>query len=176
MTELTLNASSLIYTLMPESKTLVPCVAVIIGIMIGWFSASQKVDGYDSSWHWKRVNEYRQYINGEIDKTDYHGYTYHDGEPDILPSLHALEKAAELRKLDLVFPNVPLSPEVTKYWMEFCNATDGMIEGSANLSYSKYKTIGVQPFRMVIWFKPEIEDKVDILIAGIEEFGSHGKL
>ena len=29
---------------MPKTKSLVPCVAVIIGIMIGWFSASEKVE------------------------------------------------------------------------------------------------------------------------------------
>jgi len=29
---------------MPESKTLVPCAAVIIGIMIGWFTANQETD------------------------------------------------------------------------------------------------------------------------------------
>ena len=41
---MTASCPILIYGVMTESKSLVPCIAVIIGIMIGWFSASQEIE------------------------------------------------------------------------------------------------------------------------------------
>jgi len=121
-------------------------------------------------WHWTRVREYQQYVNGKITKDEFGGYKYHDGEPDILPSLHALDKASEVSKIDLVFPQVPKSKEVTKYWMNLCNRTEGIVDAYANPSYVEFKTRGVQPFRMIVWYKPEYKDEILKMINKIEQF------
>ena len=149
---------------------------VYIVSLIVLLAGCSGVKEHDSAWHWKRVHEYREFVKGEIGKEQFGGYTYHDGQPDILPSLHALRKAAEIDEVDLVFPNVPNSKEVTKYWMTFCNSTEGIIEASANPSYVDFKTIGVQPFRMKVWYKPEAKAKIHELIAGIEALGKAGDL
>lgn len=139
--------------------------------LIALLAGCSQIKKHDVAWHWERVDEYRKYVNGEISKEQFGGYTYYDGQPDILPTLHALEIASEIDKVDLVFPNVPNSKEVVTYWLEFCNSTEGIIEASANPSYVEFKTAGVQPFRMKIWYKPEAKNEIHKLIAGIEEMG-----
>jgi len=45
---------------------------------------------------------------------------------DIRPSLAALVAKGELIHLDLVFPNVPRSSEVTMYWLQQCELIAAM--------------------------------------------------
>jgi hypothetical protein len=139
-------------------------------LVVGLVAGCSGIREPDVSWHWARVHEYQSYLKGEITKEEFRGYKYYGGQPDILPSLHALHKASELDEVDLIFPNIPKSKEVNKYWLEFCNSTDGIGDGRANQSYADFKTNGQQPFRMQVWYKPEVKDKIQELIAGIEAF------
>jgi len=50
---------------------------------------------------------------------------------DIRPSLAALVAKGELIHLDLVFPNVPRSSEVTMYWLQQCR-TSGRRPGASS--------------------------------------------
>ena len=92
-----------------------------------------------------------------------------------MPSLYALDRKGEIIHIDLVFPNVPKTEEVTRYWLEYVNAAPEIIYATANPSYVDYKTKGVEPFHMNIWFKPTGKQKVKRLIAGIEDFGANRK-
>ena len=111
-----------------------------------FLQSCNSIQEHNASWHWERVKEYRKFVNGEITKEQFHGYKYYTGTPDILPSLHYLSKYSKLNKLDLVFPNVPKSREVTLYWMTFCNKYPEIVEATSNPSYSNFETEGVQPF------------------------------
>jgi len=132
----------------------------------------------DSSRHWKRIDEYNEYLhNPKNRKRDEHGLGYIDDIPDIMPSLHALEKMGEIIHVFLVFPNVPQSEEVSRYWLRYVSDIPEIIYATGpSVSYAgdeTYRTKGVQPFYTNLWFKPTAEEKVKELIHGIEEFGEN---
>ena len=144
--------------------SIVLCTAVMIFLIQGCDSEK------DTKWHWKQIDQYNEYIhNPDNLKQDQHG-TYLDNVPDIMPSLHALEKAGEITHLDLVFPNVPESKEVTKLWMIYCDKEPGILYATGNPSYTEYKTSGTQPVHINIWFKTSVKDKVKQLIKDIGNF------
>ena len=125
----------------------------------------------DLSWHWTQVNSYQNYVDGKIEKEHFKGHKYFDGEPDIKSHLHSLEKASQIMSIDLVFPTIPKSKKVTKLWMNYCSNVKEIIYGEANPEYVDFKTKGVQPFHMKLWFKPSAKDHVQKLIKLIEEKG-----
>ncbi len=139
-------------------------LAMLCGVRIG-MKLSQKD-------HWQIIEHYRSYVE---DPENYQhdpvtGLSYVENPPDIGPSLAALVAKGELNHVDLVFPNVPYSRDVTTYWMHKCQHIHGIVEATANDEYVEFKTTGVQPFHMNIWFKDEAEEEVKELIAGIESF------
>ena len=89
---------------------------------------------------------------------------------DIRPSLAALVAKGELIHLDLVFPNVPRSSEVTMYWLQQCHETEGIVETWGNPEYAEFKTCGPQPLHVNLWFTKEATDEVKELIAAMESF------
>ena len=128
----------------------------------------------DSSWHWDRISEFNDYIhNPENLQRDDYGFSYLADVPDIMPNLYALEREGEIIHLDLVFPNVPKTKEVTTYWMEYVSNVPEIIYATANPSSTDYKTKGIELFHMNIWFKPTTIEKVKELISKIEEFGEN---
>ncbi len=141
-------------------------LGMLCGIVIG-LKLSQKD-------HWEVIQEYRSRIE---DPRSYEpagppGLLVADDLPDIGPSLAALVAKGELNHVDLVFPNVPYSRDVTTYWMQKCGEVDGIVEATGNHEYVEFKTSGVQPFHTNIWFTNEAKEEVKELIAGIESFAN----
>jgi len=144
---------------------LVGVLALLCGVVLGL-----KVSEKD---HWKAIKEYRRWVENpeSYEPAGPPGLLVsHDEPPDIGPSLAALEAKGELTHVDLVFPNVPSSREVTRYWMEQCQEIDGLVEATANPEYVEFKTSGLQPFHMNLWFTDEASEQVKELIAEIESF------
>ena len=128
---------------------------------------------HDNAWHWQQIKKHDDYISNLNNiKKDDNGFLLYENTPDIIPSLHALVKKGELTHINLVFPNVPKSKKVTKFWMNYCQNNPEIIYGLANPSYLHYKTKGVQPFHMQLWFKPESKEKIQKFIQQIEKFGN----
>ncbi len=132
----------------------------------------------DSSRHWKRIDEYNEYIrNPKNQKRDEElGLGYVDNVPDIMPNLHALAQMGEIIHLDLVFPNVPQTREVTTYWMIYVHDIPEIIYAMGYALYRGddiYRPKGVQLVHIQLWFKPTAEEKVKELIGGIEKFGEN---
>ena len=124
----------------------------------------------NSAWHWQKIKESHEYsLNPENFKHIGGGLVACDA-PDIMSSLYALEKTGEVIHLDLIFPNVPQSKAVNIYWIKYCKNAPEIIEAWANPSYIEYKTSGVQPFHMQLWFKPEHKAKIQKFIEEIEKF------
>jgi hypothetical protein len=63
--------------------------------------------------------------------------------------------------------------ETTRYW-ERIDEYRKYVNGE--ISNVDFKTAGVQPFRMKIWYKPEAKAEIHKLIAGIEKFGKEKDL
>ncbi len=150
-------------------KRLLPYLAVgLLGIALGVLARPEPAEED----HWQIIRDYRSYLD------DPENYRYEPGPGvwsagaprDIGPNLAALVAKGELNHLDMVFPNVPYGREVTRYWMQKCQEIDGLVEGFANHSYVEFKTSGIQPFQMEIWFTHEAEAGVKEMISGIESF------
>ena len=126
----------------------------------------------DVAWHWDRVDEYNEYLrNSGNRKSDAQGYSYVDDAPDIMPSLCVLEREGEIEHIDLVFPNVPKTEEVAKFWLQFVNGTPSIVYATANPSCPEFTTEGIELFHTNLWFKPSAKAKVKELIGKIEQFG-----
>jgi len=123
------------------------------------------------SWHWKQIERYNAYIRDPNNLKEDQSSSYIDDVPDIMPSLYALHKAGEITHLDLVFPNVPQTREVTRYWMAYCEKDADIIYATGNPSYAEFQTSGVQPVHLNIWFKPIAKERVKELINAMEESG-----
>jgi hypothetical protein len=148
-----------------KGKKMKRYIALLISfILIG--CTTQK----DSTWYWQKIKESQAYANNPDNYKHVGGGLVACNAPDIMSSLYALEKRGEIIHLDLVFPNVPQSREVSKFWMNYCKQTPGIIEAWANPSYIEYKTQGVQPFHMQLWFKPENKEIIQKFIKEIEKF------
>jgi len=76
----------------------------------------------------------------------------------------------ELTHIDLVFPNVPKTPEVTKYWMQRCQAIEGIVEATANPEYGEFKTSGTQRLHINMWFTAEAKEAVKKLVSELQSF------
>lgn len=126
---------------------------------------------HDSAWHWARIKQYNEYIHDPKNLKQDNVGRYLDNVPDIMPSLYALERKGEITYVDLVFPNVPASREVTKYWMEYCEKTPDIVYATANPSCGEYHTSGIQPFHMNIWGRTTARGRIKELIEGVEGFG-----
>ncbi len=139
-------------------------VGIICGLGIG-LKVAQKDD-------WKVIREYRAYIEApsHFKYDPRNGLSYVDDFPEIGPSLAALVAKGELNHVDLVFPNVPRTRDVTRYWMERCQAVEGIVEATGNPEYVEFKMAGVQPLHINIWFTDEAEDQVKKLISELESF------
>ena len=124
--------------------------------------------------HWEMIQEYRSYLEdpGERKYDPVTGLSYVDDVPEIRPSLALLEAKGQLIHLDLVFPNVPNTPEVRRYWIPKSLEIDGIVEATANPQYWEFPTSGEQPLHINVWFTDEAKEEVKELIAGIESFAS----
>ncbi len=146
---------------------LVGVSAIVCGVLIGL-----KVSEED---HWEAIREYRRWVE---DPESYEPagppglLVSRDEPPDVGPSLAALEGKGELTHVDLVFPDVPITREVTGYWMEQCQEIEGVVEATANPEYAEFKTSGVQPFHINLWFRDEATEEVKQLIGGMESFAA----
>jgi hypothetical protein len=130
------------------------------------------ISKHDSSWHWRQIKKHDDYISNP--KNFKNGFIAYKDMPEIFPSLYALVKKGEITHINLVFPNVPKSKKVIRFWMNYCNNNPDIIYGLATPSYLYYKTKGVQPFHMQLWFKPNSKEKIQKFIQQIEKFG-HSK-
>ncbi len=123
--------------------------------------------------HWEIVNEYRERLfDIESQRLDAEtGFYVIDDPIDPIPSLEALVSEGELKKADLVFPTVSQSSQITKIWLEYCNAhKDEVIDGYANSSMVEFETSGVQPFSCVVYFRPGDEGMIKEMITVIENY------
>lgn len=121
-----------------------------------------------SQWHWERLDEYTKFRKSEIQREEYKGYTYLGSESDIYPTLHYLTKMSEITHIDLTFPRVISTPEVTNFWMETLSKIDGIIDVHGNHEYVDFKTSGLQPLRLKIWFKPKAKKEIQQFIKTVE--------
>ena len=114
------------------------------------------------------------YPGGGGQPADTGSLTY-DGDNFSLKSAKRIQ--GEIIHVFLVFPNVPQSEEVSRYWLRYVSDIPEIIYATGpSVSYAgdeTYRTKGVQPFYTNLWFKPTAEEKVKELIRGIEEFGEN---
>ncbi|MDQ8209696.1 hypothetical protein QEH52_19415 [Coraliomargarita sp. SDUM461003] len=146
---------------------LVSLIALGIGIFIGK-TAFKKNEVYA---HWSIVNEYREWVQnpGEGTTQKDSGLIMYDIPVNHTPSLHFLVSEKEIEKVELIFPNVPYSPEIVKLWMKFCEENkEVIVDGLANPEYARFKTAGQQPFNCTMFYLPENGHVIEELIALIE--------
>jgi hypothetical protein len=137
---------------------------VVLGLLIGLRMGQED--------HWKAVREFRRLIEdpASYEPSELPGLAVLSDPPDIGPNLAALVAAGELNHVDLVFPNVPCTREVTRYWMQESQAIDGVVWAYTEDGDGRFETQGVQPFHMNLWFVDEAAGDVKDLIAGIGTF------
>jgi hypothetical protein len=151
---------------MSRTKT---TVLVLVAFAAG-YAAHLVVSQFQSTAaHWRVVNDYRAYMrdptNQELDSS---GRSYVESPSDHEPSLAALVAAGELEHVDLVLPLVPNSDEVNRYWMEFVNDRDDIVEAYGNPEYVAYKPAGQQPLHLRLWFRKNAADDVQQLIKDLD--------
>jgi len=120
--------------------------------------------------HWKVVREYERIMKDPKSSKVYShlGVAYIDDFPNPVPSLHALADAGELIHVDLIFPHVPAVGEPVRLWGRFCYENKGIVYAEGNHSYVDFKTQGVQPLQLKIWFKESATADVKELISLLE--------
>ena len=146
------------------SHAAVGVVGIVCGLVIGFRVAHEDP--------WKMIQERRAYIEepSHVEHDPRTGLSYLRDVPDIRPALTALVVRGELNHVDLVFPNVPYTSDVTRYWMQKCQAVEGIIEATGNPEYREFKTAGVQPLHINLWFTDEAKPQVKKLISELESF------
>jgi len=154
---------------------LVSLIALGIGIFVGRMSIPQQ--GVDA--HWEKLREYREWTEnptgGELH--DGTGFVVYDQPIDPIPSLHFLVSKGELRKADLIFPNVPKSKAITMRWIEFCQAhKEEIVDGYANSEPPELKTSGTMPFSCTVFYRPENQDVIHEMIATVEKGANQSEL
>jgi len=157
---------------------IIAIVASLAGLFVG-FLIGGYVSAPSKEKDWDTVREYERFIN---DRKNYKlnedtGFYHIDDVPDPVPSLCALHSRGEIEYIDLVFPKVPSNRASNKLWMTFCQARDGIIYATGNPSYTEFKTKGVHPLHLQIWFeeraKPDIKELIELLENSTREDANH---
>jgi hypothetical protein len=112
-------------------------VLLIVVAFLSGFAIRPWILNPDSSRaHWSKVREFQSFLdNPKIDNDLVPGYSVISGWRDPIPSLAALASRGEIRHMNIVLPNVPADSRHTRYWMEFCNSTPGIIWATGNPTY-----------------------------------------
>lgn len=145
-------------------------VGIIIGFAVGLLAHLIISNKPDAERHWEAVNKYNAFVeNASNYKPDAQtGLSVTTPPADPLPSLAALVGLGELAHVDLVFPSVPNSSEVTRQWMAFVQQHNEIIYVTGNPTYEEIKPSGTQPLHLNIWFRETNQAVVQKLILELE--------
>ncbi len=153
--------------------------AAIIGGVLGGFlvgvSVAKRVPlGAEASveWHWKRVNDYRAFMNDSKNYSAVPGTGLNASTPpyDPVPSLIALDRAGEIDHIDVVLPNVPYyNAETTHHCLDFYDAhKEDILWATGNPSYTGITISGTPPIRLNLWFRKLPRTDIQKLIEELE--------
>ncbi|MBT5020240.1 hypothetical protein OAF42_02270 [Planctomicrobium sp.] len=124
------------------------------------------------AYHWKRVREYREYINNPYNyrRESGSGLSSTTVPFDIQPHLAFLDSKGELEHLDIVLPTVSKNCRpAMQYWMKFVNEHDEVIEASGGASNAEIQISGERVFQFHVWIDPDFRDEINNLIQELEE-------
>jgi hypothetical protein len=140
-----------------------------VGFVTGYIVDSRKVnDEATIASHWSRLEEYLQQVGEPATLEVIDNMMALDRDIDPLPSLAALASANEILHVDLVFPNVPASRHANTHWMTFVNEKEDILYVEGNPEYVDFKTSGVQPLHLNLWFRRSAVVHVQELIRQLE--------
>jgi len=146
---------------------LISIVSLAIGVLIGRTAFKEN----ETDTHWAKVNEYREWVEnpgeGLIQKGN--GSIMYDIPVDHTPSMHYLVSKNELEKAELIFPEIPYSPDIVRLWMQFCEKNkEVLIDGMAYPESSQFQTSGTYPFNCTVFYLPGNDHVIEELVAKIE--------
>ena len=140
---------------------------LLIGVVSGWLIWGQHEGEESSTYHWDKVNKYREFIANPSNYTKQDQYLVSGQVPVVMPHLEALVAMNELNKLVAIIPELPNEKEHIHAWMRFCQHP-GIIEATAPGVYQR----GEIPLMFTVWYKDEA--KAD-LMAFVESLRAKGR-
>ncbi|BDS05383.1 hypothetical protein NT6N_04230 [Oceaniferula spumae] len=148
-------------------KLLIPIITLIVGIMVGYKFSPHK----EENDHWAVIKAYDDMLEKPFAHSDAptHEVALIEDYTEPYESLEALVASGELDKATLIFPDVPISYEVNKRWVDFCKAhKESIVHSYSNPDRSDLRTSGDKPFMCVVYFKTKDTSIVQALIRIIE--------
>jgi hypothetical protein len=141
------------------------CLMTSLAIM-----SVSRSDRVQALYHWHKVDTYIQHVNNPAN-----AHSTPDGlvavtDPyDAMPSLAILVSLNELEYMDLVFPNVAPSREVSGYLNTFYREHQSIVFIQWNSESRRVDISGHQPLHLQAWYRPSGADDAKSLIESIEQ-------
>ena len=145
---------------------------IIVGFLLGISMANRVPLGAEASieWHWKRVNDFRDYMRDPNSYSPVPGTKLSSATPpyDPEPSLLALKEAGEIKCAEIILPTVPVNRKINQYWMRHLGEYVDVLEATGLPGSSALQVSGDTPLYLKIWFKKSAVADIQKLINDLE--------
>ncbi len=137
------------------------CVGTLLVGMLLWHNRALQ-----ARYHWWKVESYLRHLKSAQSSSGI------EDPFDVMPSLAALVSLEELDYVDLVFPDVSPTDEVTRDLQLYFRRSQGIVFMEFNPEFGEIQPSGQQPLHLQLWFRKRGHDEVRRLIQRIEDTAS----
>ena len=140
-------------------------ISTVVIFLIGWTSHKIIRREDTTDYHWKKINDWREYMSDPNNTRTSMGFTNISQPFDEMPHLEALVSAGELQKRWVLIPGLPVRREVTQDLMKFLNNPQVL-----SATMGEHYNDGV-PLTFQVWYRPSFDQELSNYIEELKNKG-----